>query len=107
MTLKISELLKVSLELWNIQVRIHATQRMFQRKISHGDLLAVLTTGTVIEQYPEDAPFPSLLVCGLTESKRPLHVVIALNMDDKTLFVITTYEPDQLQWTDNFSRRLK
>jgi hypothetical protein len=106
MVLRISELLN-DLGLWDIQFRIHATQRMFQRNIGHHELVAILKMGMVVEQYPEDTPFASLLVSGVTESQRPLHAVIALNESEKIIFVITVYEPEPLKWAENFSRRIK
>lgn len=40
----------------NIKFRFHALSRMFERKISETDVLEVLTTGKVIEDYPTDQP---------------------------------------------------
>ena len=58
--------------------RVHAIQRMFQRRISLDDIRTVLTTGEIIENYPDDVPYPSCLCLGRCES-RPIHVVIANN----------------------------
>jgi hypothetical protein len=38
--------------------RVHAIQRMFQRGIDGDDVRHVLTTGEVIERYPNDTPYP-------------------------------------------------
>jgi predicted amidohydrolase len=54
----------------------------------------------------EDFFLPSVLLNGLTEANRPLHVVVGINVDEQKLVIITTYEPDALQWADNFSRRI-
>ena len=56
--------------------RVHAIQRMFQREISVAHVRQVLSTGEVIESYPDDTPYPSRLVLGWCEG-RPLHVVVA------------------------------
>jgi hypothetical protein len=42
--------------------RIHAVERMFERDISVEDVRRVLSEGAVIEDYPEDTPFPSRLI---------------------------------------------
>jgi len=84
--------------------RIHAIQRMFQRRISEDDVRRVLTTGEIIENYPDDIPYPSELILGWCGS-RPIHVVIANNADARESIVVTVYEPDPDQWEPGFRRR--
>lgn len=91
---------------YNIEYRIHSTQRMFQRNIDNEDIEHILIHGDVIERYDEDFPFPSLLLNGRTSPGRLLHVVVGINNPERILIIITTYEPDPLQWTEDFSRRL-
>ena len=79
------------------------TTRFLLNGFESGD---ILTHGKVIERYDEDFPLPSVLLHGLTEANRPLHVVVGINVDEQKLVIITTYEPDALQWADNFSRRI-
>jgi len=50
----------------------------------------------VIEEYPDDTPYPSRLILGWNGTK-PLHVVIADNNEDKETIIITAYEPNQNQ----------
>jgi len=59
-----------------------------------------------LRRYDEDFPLPSVLLNGRTAANRPLHVVVGSNVDEQQLVIITTYEPDALQWADNFSRRI-
>jgi hypothetical protein len=42
--------------------RVHAAQRMFWRRISVDDVRHVLDTGEIIKDYPDDKPFPSMLI---------------------------------------------
>ena len=91
---------------WDIQYRIHVTQRMFQRNISDEEVLTIIARGQIIEQYDEDFPFPSVLLNGLTQTGRPLHVVAGINATERQIFIITVYQPDPLRWTDSFTRRL-
>jgi hypothetical protein len=83
--------------------RIHAVQRMFERDISVEDVKRVLSEGVVIEDYPEDTPFPSRLIFGWCE-RRPIHVVVAIN-EVGSVIVVTVYEPDQEKWDEDLSRR--
>ena len=84
--------------------RIHAIQRMFQRRINIEDVQHILKTGEVIEEYPDDTPYPSRLVLGWSGT-RPLHVVVGDNNEDKETIVITVYEPGSNEWEHGFKRR--
>lgn len=86
--------------------RVHAVQRMYQRGISEPAVRHVISTGETIEDYPDDTPYPSRLVLGW-RGRRPLHVVVADNGDDKENIVITVYEPDLTEWESDFKRRRK
>ncbi len=87
-----------------ITFRLHAVQRMFERKISVEEVRYVLETGEVIEDYPEDTPYPSRLILGQYRG-RPIHVVAANNSADSEIVVITVYEPDPCEWDDGFCKR--
>ena len=58
--------------------RVHALQRMFERNITVEAVHRVLKTGSVIEKYPEDKPYPSFLILGFI-GNRPIHIVAADN----------------------------
>ncbi len=77
---------------------------MFQRRISDADARLVVKTGETIENYPDDTPYPSRLILGFA-GKRPLHVVIAENIEDNEVIIITVYEPDPILWESDFRRR--
>jgi len=89
-----------------IKFRIHALKRMFQRQISNAAVLHVLDTGTTVEQYPDDFPYPSRLVLGWWES-RPIHVVVADDIEEGIRIVVTVYQPDLEEWKPGFTRRRK
>ena len=77
---------------------------MVKRGINGIDVREVLTSGEVIESYPDDTPYPSRLVLGWRGS-RPIHVVAAENADADETIVITVYEPDTELWEAGFRRR--
>ena len=60
-----------------------------------------------IEDYPYDSPLPSILLNGKSTTNNPLHVVVAINIDEKFLIIITVYEPNPVKWMNNYARRLK
>ena len=54
-----------------------------------------------MEDYPNDTPYPSRLVLGWS-GRRPIHVVVADNVDSGENIVITAYEPDSSEWEPDF-----
>jgi len=88
----------------HLTFRIHALRQMFQRRISDTDIRQLLEQGTIIENYPDDVPYPSCLISGKVND-RPLHVVMAYNNVDGKAIVITAYEPDPDIWSENYTRR--
>ena len=84
--------------------RIHAVQRMFERRISLEAVRQVLQSGEMIEDYSEDMPDPGGLLSA-KRGQRPLHVVMAENTKEGELVVITVYEPDRAQWKPDFKNR--
>ena len=69
------------------------------------EVLRVLQAGEIIEQYPQDKPYPSCLVLGRTAEGRPLHIVCAPVSTERRLIVITVYQPDPARWDAEFKRR--
>ena len=82
----------------------HALERMIERGISRTQVLEVLEKGEIIEEYDDDKPFSSALILGFA-SKRPLHVIVALNAG--TAFVITVYDPKSDLFGPDFRERKK
>lgn len=84
--------------------RQHAIRRMFERNVTVLEIEQVLEHGRIIEDYPDDVPYPSRLCVGQSAG-RNLHVVYAANGDER--IIITVYEPDPTLWSDDFSSRRK
>ena len=102
MELNIEELQKIcSIE--NIEITLHAAKRLEQRNILLGDVLACIQNGEIIEQYPDDYPYPSCLILGLSLKDEYLHIVVG--SDFETLWIITAYYPDVDKWESDFKTR--
>lgn len=63
-----------------------------------------ICNGEIIKSYPDDTPYPSVLIFGATANNRPLHTVCAYNRADDQVIVVTVYHPDPDLW-DNYRRR--
>ena len=60
-------------------------------------------TGEIIEQYPDDYPFPSCLIFGYSVNNRIIHVVMS---DEGTSSrTITAYFPDPEKWESDYRTR--
>ena len=58
----------------------------------------------MLEDYPDDRPYPSCLLLGFTKAHRPLHLVAAFDEAASRIIVITVYHPDTDRW-DDYRRR--
>jgi hypothetical protein len=74
--------------------------------IKENEVCEAILAGKVIENYPEDEPYPSCLIYGRTDANRPVHIVAAFSEDDEMTIIITVYHPDPDRWID-FERRKK
>ncbi len=54
--------------------------------------------GSVIEEYQDDSPYPSVLVFGQTFGGDPVHSVWAYNEEKRWAVLITVYRPDPNLW---------
>jgi len=73
-------------------------------EIKDEEVFEAVSAGKIIENYPEDEPYPSCLIYGRTSENRPLHIVCAHSDDDNIAIIITVYQPHPERWLD-FSRR--
>lgn len=76
----------------------HALMRMGKRNIIIDEVEEAIVSTVLVEDYPNDFPFPSQLLLGYTANTRPLHVVLAINPFSGVPIVITAYEPDAQEW---------
>ncbi|MCL0046572.1 DUF4258 domain-containing protein [Dehalococcoidales bacterium] len=86
----------------------HARQEMLGEEhgtITEGEVFEAIQEGEVIESYPDDEPYPSILVLGKTRHGRTIHIVCAYSEQDELAIVITAYEPDPSRWIDGRRRR--
>jgi len=86
----------------------HALEEMQSEEfgeIKDQEVCEAVSKGSVIENYPDDAPYPSCLVYGKTVAERPLHMVCAYDAESDIVIIVTVYQPDPNRWID-FERRM-
>jgi hypothetical protein len=62
-----------------IRITNHANQEALADRLSVDDIRRSVLSGEIIEDYPEDKPYPSCLVCGATADGYPVHSVWGYN----------------------------
>lgn len=82
----------------------HAFERMFQRGINPDTVEQIIAEGEVIAGYPDDQPFPSVLLLGFYGSKA-VHAVVARELATGSCYLVTIYLPDPAIWDESFKRR--
>jgi len=82
----------------------HAFERMFERSVAPEAVMRIIKEGEIIASYPDDRPFPSLLILGF-EREEPLHLVVARDPANSICFVVTVYRPDPTLWSEDFKTR--
>ena len=84
-------------------VTAHAAERFRQRGIRISDIRNAVNSGEIIEQYPEDYPYPSCLILGRTVLGEIIHAV--LSDEGNSSRIITAYFPDSDKWSEDFKTR--
>jgi hypothetical protein len=102
--MKTIEQVQMQLMLGQFEFSHHAFKRAVQRNIRDWEIIEAGEQAMMIEDYPDDKYSPSCLLLGFTESRRPLHIQVSL-MDSVLVKIITVYQPNENEWTDNYSKR--
>ena len=100
--MKKSRKLAKLIESGEILISHHARVRMFERNISTDDLITIISSGEIIEEYHDDELCPSVLIVGFIETVA-YHTVIAVCTDH--IRVITVYIPEEDKWIEYRRRR--
>jgi hypothetical protein len=82
----------------------HAVDQSILRRIGVEELRQAITSGKVIEDYPNDKYGPSCLILGFTSAGRPVHVQCSYP-SRPLVKIITVYQPDPSHWIDLRQRR--
>jgi len=79
-----------------IRITDHADEEAVADGVSIEQVLKSIPSGEIIEQYPDDKPYPSCLI--YSDAQGPLHSVWAYNETNFWVLLITVYRPDPQRW---------
>jgi hypothetical protein len=90
-----------------IRITDHADEEAQADSLAFSDIYFSVLHGEIIEDYPNDKPFPSCLIYGETFSGESVHSVWAYNLTNHWAVLITVYRPDPQRWINGRQRKPK
>ncbi len=91
-----------------VRVSRHGFRELAADDILLDDIVAGIESAIAIEDYPEFAKGPSVLVLQRDGNSHPVHVVWGIPKESAPQAVlVTAYRPDPERWSDDFMRRRK
>ena len=83
-----------------IRITDHADEEAENDVLQFDEIYFSVMHGDVIEDYPDDKPYPSCLVFGKNFKGEPIHSVWAYNEENQWTVLITVYRPDPKSWVN-------
>jgi len=87
---------------WTYHVNMRLKGRFIPREI----ILSSVDSYEIIEEYPKDKYLPSYLVYAKGQGQI-IHIHIAVDMENDSVTIITSYRPTLDRWEKDFKTRRK
>jgi len=88
-----------------VRITDHADEEAYNDGLSVGEILGSIEAGEIIEDYPDDRPYPSCLILSRNPKGEVVHSVWAYNQSTRSSVLVTVYSPDPRLWIDGKVRR--
>ncbi len=89
-----------------MKISDHGYNEMSEDNILVRDVMAGVSEGVVVEDYPEYPRGPCVLVLQQDLQGKPVHVVWGIPKNTSSPAVmVTAYRPDPDRWSEDFMRR--
>ena len=82
----------------HVRITDHADEEAFNDDLTYEEIYSSVIQSEVIEDYPNDKPYPSCLILGKNFLGQPIHSVWAYNQENMWAVLITVYRPDPERW---------
>lgn len=97
--------LKLAVAQGRYNVTNHADEELVKDGLTFNDVREALGVGEVIENYPNDFPYPSCLIFGTNKKNDPIHAVWAYAVHKDIAILVTAYRPAAERWIEFRTRR--
>lgn len=97
--------IRQAIQAGRVRITDHADEEAEADRLAFDEVYFTVMHGEVIEDYPDDKPFPSCLIYGVTFGGDPVHSVWAYNNQNRWAVLITVYRPDPRRWINWRTRR--
>ncbi|MEA3439052.1 MAG: DUF4258 domain-containing protein [Chloroflexota bacterium] len=85
---------------------IHALGELSGEPVTTRDVERALEKAKIIELYPHQRRFlPDCLVLAYDIYGNPIHCVVAINVQQDFILIVTVYQPDEESWEDDWKTR--
>jgi Domain of unknown function (DUF4258) len=89
-----------------ILVSEHGYDELAQDGIIANEVISGVSDGQLVEDYPDYAKGPCVLVLQRDRAGEPIHVVWGIPRNQESpAVVVTAYRPDPARWTPDFMHR--
>ena len=89
-----------------VQVSVHGYEELAEDGLRVRDVVNGLATAALVEDYPDYAKGPCVLVLEYDGTNQPIHVVWGIPAGrNSPAVVVTAYRPDSAKWDETWRRR--